>query len=57
MHLHLGSSRTRFSVDAAEENWMASEEKQILLGHYLFHLKIFQVGEIHCALSMLMSSH
>jgi len=38
-HLRLGSSRTQFLTDAAVANWMASEEKQVLLGHHSFHHK------------------
>lgn len=57
MHLPLGSYRTQFSVNTAEKNWMANEEKQLLLGHDLFHHKVFQAGEIDSYLSMLVFSH
>lgn len=57
-HRLSGRSRTWFPADAAEENWIAVKRSRFLWGIIHFILRqVFQVGGIHCAVSMLMSSH
>lgn len=58
VRLLLNISKIQFPVDSAEEKLrLVSEEKQVFLRHHSSHHKVFQVGQIHHTLSMVLCAH